>query len=84
MGSEQIAVRLPEQLLAELDDIIRRGVYDSRAAAVRAGLEAIMHLEAQRQIDRTIVDGYTRLPPTEADTSAALASLRAAILDEPW
>jgi hypothetical protein len=42
------------------------------------------HSKAQRQIDRAIVAGYTRQPPTEAETTAAVASLRAAILDEPW
>jgi hypothetical protein len=43
-----------------------------------------MHLKIQRQIDRVIVTGYTLQPPTEAETTAAVASLRAAILDEPW
>ena len=55
-----------------------------RAAAVRAGIEAIMKLERQRRTDRAVVDGYKRHPPTETEEHAALASLREAILDEPW
>ena len=82
MATEQIAVRLPKPLLSDLDDLVKTGVYESRAAAVRAGIEAIMKLEHQRQTDRAVVDGYTRQPPIEGH--AALAALREAILDEPW
>ena len=84
MVTEQIAVRLPERLLSDLDDLVTSGVYESRAAAVRAGIEAVTRLERQRQTDRIVVDGYTRHPPTESEEQAALASLREAILDEPW
>jgi Arc/MetJ-type ribon-helix-helix transcriptional regulator len=84
VATEQIAVRLPEELLAALDDLIARGVYESRAAATRAGIEAVLELDRRRLTDRAIVDGYHRVPPTEADRKAALASLRAAILEEPW
>lgn len=84
MATSQIAVRLPESLLSDLDELVRSGAYESRAAAVRAGIEAIMKLELQRRTDRAVIDGYTRHPPTETEHQAALASLREAILDEPW
>ncbi len=84
MATEQIAVRLPEPLLADLDELVKSGAYESRAAAVRAGIEAITKLENQRRTDRAVVDGYKRHPPTETEEHAALASLREAILDEPW
>jgi len=84
MATEQIAVRLPEPLLADLDQLVKSGAYESRAAAVRAGIEAIMKLELQRRTDRAVVDGYTRHPLTETENQAALASLREAILDVPW
>lgn len=84
MVTEQIAVRLPQPLLSELDDLVTSGAYESRAAAVRAGIEVITQLERQRQTDRAIVDGYTRQPPTDTEQHAARASLREAILDEPW
>ncbi len=84
MATEQIAVRIPIPLLAELDDLVANGAYESRAAAVRAGIEAIMALERQRQIDQIIIDGYTRVPPEQHEDAAALASLREAILEEPW
>jgi Arc/MetJ-type ribon-helix-helix transcriptional regulator len=84
MTSRQIAVRIPEDLLTRLDELVRSGAYESRAAAVRAGLEAIARLDERRSIDRSIVDGYRRDPPTSAEDAAALESLREAIQEEPW
>ena len=84
MATEQIAVRLPEELLAEVDELVAQGVYDSRAAAVRAGLEAVAESERRRQIDRAVIAGYRRIPPYEVEHESAVASLRDAILDEPW
>ena len=84
MATEQIAVRLPEELLVELDDLVRKGVYESRAAAVRAGIETLMELERRRRTDRAVVEGYRRVPPTTAEREAAIASLREAIAEEPW
>jgi Arc/MetJ-type ribon-helix-helix transcriptional regulator len=84
MATEQIAVRLPEELLAEVDELVAQGVYDSRAAAVRAGLEAVAESERRRRIDRAVIAGYQRIPAGEAEHESAVASLRDAILDEPW
>jgi Arc/MetJ-type ribon-helix-helix transcriptional regulator len=84
MPTEQIAVRLPETLLHELDELVGRGVYESRAAAVRAGVEAITALERHRRIDQAIIEGYRSLPPTAPEDLASFASLRDAIAEEPW
>ncbi len=84
MSTEQIAIRLPEELLGELDALVARGIYTSRAAAVRAGVEAITALERRQQTDRAIVAGYRRTPPTSAEHDAATASLRDAIAEESW
>ncbi len=84
MATEQIAVRLPKELLARLDELVRRGVYRNRAAAVRAAVETITELERQRAIDEAIRDGYARIPPTPAEDASAIASLREAIAEEPW
>jgi len=84
MATEQIAVRLPEELLAEIDELVSRGLYESRAAAVRAGIEAVAEAERRRQTDRAVIDGYRRIPTRAAEREAAIASLREAILEEPW
>lgn len=82
--TEQIAVRLPHELLADLDALVARGIYPSRAAAVRAGVEAIAEVDRRRTTDRAIVDGYRRVPPEGSEIDAAVASLRDAISEEPW
>lgn len=82
--TEQIAVRLSEDLLGDLDQLVAMGIYESRAAAVRAGVEAITAEQRRRQIDTAIVDGYRRRPPTAAEGEATVASLRDAIAEEPW
>jgi Arc/MetJ-type ribon-helix-helix transcriptional regulator len=84
VASEQIAVRLDANQLGALDDLVRRGVYESRAAAVRAGVTAVLEAERRRQLDAAVVDGYRRTPPTDAEHAAAIASLRDAIAEEPW
>lgn len=84
MATEQIAVRLPPKLLAGLDDLVKRGVYESRASAVRAGVEAIMERERRRQIDGDVIEGYRRMPMKKAERDTAIASLRDAIAEEPW
>lgn len=84
MATEQIAVRLPEELLNRLDDLVANGVYGSRAAAVRAGIEVITDLERRRRTDQAVIDGYRRVPLSAAEQDAAAASLREAIAEEPW
>jgi Arc/MetJ-type ribon-helix-helix transcriptional regulator len=84
MATEQIAVRLPGELLSELDALVASGVYESRAAAVRAGVEAIVALDRRQQTDQAILAGYRRTPPKAAEHEAAIASLRDAIAEEPW
>lgn len=84
VATEQIAVRIPSEQLEILDDLVARGVYATRAAAVRAGIGALAELDRRRRDDLSIVAGYQRTPPTSAETSAAVASLHDAIAEEPW
>ncbi len=84
MKTEQIAVRLPVELLAALDDMVQQGAYANRAAAVRAGVRALTESERRRRVDESLIEGYTRMPPTPAEEAGAFASLRQAIVEEPW
>lgn len=84
MASEQIAVRLPDTLLRELDELVASGTYASRAAAVRAGVEAVTTAQRRYRIDQAIVEGYGQLPQTAAEAAAAIASTVEAIGEEPW
>ena len=73
LTTEQIAVQLPRVLL---DALVTGGIYESRAAAVRAGVEAITALERRQQTDRAIVAGYRHTPPTSREHDSAIASRR--------
>ncbi len=84
MATEQIAVRLSAGQLADLDELVASGAYESRTAAVRAGIEAIAAAERRRTVDAAIAAGYRRLPPGAAEEITAIASLRDAIAQEPW
>ncbi len=84
VATHQIAVRLPSDLLVELDRLVATGSYENRAAAVRAGIAAIVAGERRRTIDEQIVAGYLRQPSTLAESEAAIASLREAIVEERW
>ena len=82
--SRQVPVRLPASVLVDLDALVTGGAYRSRTAAIRAGIEAIIAIEREREIDAAIVDGYLRCPPRPDDDQDATAALRAAIEEEPW
>jgi Arc/MetJ-type ribon-helix-helix transcriptional regulator len=84
MATEQIAVRLSRERLVLLDELVARGVYESRAAAVRAGIDVVVELDRRRAADAAIAEAYRAVPPTEAERAAAVASLREAIAEEPW
>jgi Arc/MetJ-type ribon-helix-helix transcriptional regulator len=63
--SPQIAVRLPAALLAQIDQLVEGGRFETRAEAVRAGIEQLVDEEHRRQVGQAIVEGYTRLPQSE-------------------
>ncbi|MCP3973287.1 MAG: hypothetical protein GY720_02200 [bacterium] len=84
MPSEQIAVRLDSEMLARLDGLVGRGEFDSRAAAVRRGLEIVLRLAKERRIDAAMVAGYTRIPPTVWEDTHALVATIDSIEDEQW
>jgi Arc/MetJ-type ribon-helix-helix transcriptional regulator len=72
MNTTQIAVRLPDELLARLDELIERGEAESRAAAVRAALDHLVAASESRLVGRRIAAGYARHPVGEPDDWGAL------------
>jgi Arc/MetJ-type ribon-helix-helix transcriptional regulator len=84
MQSVQIAVRIPEDVIDQLDALVDSGRYESRAAAVRAGIETLVETEERARIDREMVEGYRRKPHTEDEVRAGWENLRRSIEEEPW
>jgi Arc/MetJ-type ribon-helix-helix transcriptional regulator len=82
--SKMITLRITEERLAQLDQLVASGEYRSRAAALTTALDRLLAEERERAIDSAIVDGYTRIPPTaDEDASARAAGIRS-LRDESW
>ena len=91
--SPQIAVRVSPELAAELDALVSGGVFETKADAIRAAIEALVDVDRRRRVGEAIVQGYRRTPPgddpaLEAASDRALhetlADLAADEGDRPW
>jgi metal-responsive CopG/Arc/MetJ family transcriptional regulator len=78
----QTLVQLNDSLVAMLDERAAR-LGTSRSHLIREAIEAYLHDEREAEIDRAIVEGYTRIPPKQHDPWVD-ASARRSISDEPW
>ncbi len=75
-------VQLSDELLAALDQrAAAAGV--SRSRLIREALERQLATDLTAEIDRRIVDGYRRIPPSKLDAFADRAA-RELISEEPW
>lgn len=63
--SPQIAVRLSEPLLERIDALVTSGRYETRAEAIRAGIEELLERQRRMEIGAAIADGYIRAPQAE-------------------
>jgi metal-responsive CopG/Arc/MetJ family transcriptional regulator len=65
--STQLAIRLPDELIKDLDWVVIRLKYDSRTEAMRDALIKLIDQERRRQIDEQYIEAYTRMPQTEEE-----------------
>jgi predicted DNA-binding protein len=73
-------VQLSDELLERLDSYrAREG--RSRSEVVREAIERYLAADREAEIDRLIVDAYTRQPPEDLWTEQAARQMIAA---EPW
>jgi Arc/MetJ-type ribon-helix-helix transcriptional regulator len=82
--SEQIAIRIPEALAAELEGLVTSGRFATKAEAVRSALEALVDAERRAEVGRRIADGYRRVPQDDDDVAAATEAAIRSIHEEPW
>jgi Arc/MetJ-type ribon-helix-helix transcriptional regulator len=80
----QIAVRLPDELVNELDRMVEGGRFGSRTDAVRIALERLVDETREVELDEAIVAGYLRVPDDGEFTAMAEAAARAMVQEEPW
>lgn len=63
--SEQIAIRIPERQLQRLDELVERGRFASRAAAVRRSIELLLLAEREAEIAAEYRRAYGEHPQEE-------------------
>ena len=80
----QIAVRLDDELVAQVDHLVRSGVVDSRSQAVRDGLRALVDQRRRGAVGEAIVEGYRRHPQTDDEIAWSDEATAAMIAEEPW
>ena len=80
MARTQTLVQLSDELLDRLDSYrAREG--RSRSEVVREAIERYLEADREAEIDRLIVDAYTRQPPEDLWGDQAARQMIAA---EPW
>jgi Arc/MetJ-type ribon-helix-helix transcriptional regulator len=82
--SEQIAVRIPDELAESLDDLVSEGRFETKAEAIRAALQTLVDQERRRKVGELIADGYRRIPQGEDELEAARRAAIRSIEEEPW
>ena len=79
-----ISVRVPDDRVSAIDELVASGSHRSRAALILDALDRLVAELERERIDREIVEGYTRIPQTEEELEWADAAGRRSIADEPW
>lgn len=80
----QLVTRVPDDLVAAIDELVREGVFASRSDAVRAGISDFIDRRRRVAVGEAIADGYRRIPPTDDESSWPDAASAAMIAEEPW
>ena len=82
--SEQIAVRMPDELNAAVEALVASGRFPTKADAVRSAVETLVESERRRELGGRIADGYRRVPQDDDGVDAARAAAIRSIHEEPW
>lgn len=82
--SEQIAVRIPDELAGWLEELVAGGRFETKADAIRTALETLVDAERRRRVGELIADGYRRIPQDDDEVAAASRGAIRSIHEEPW
>lgn len=80
----QIAVKLPDELIDEIDRLVEQGAFPSRSQAVRTGLDTLVSAHRRRETDRRYREAVARYPESPEELAEARRLAVDAIHDEPW
>lgn len=80
----QLVVRIPAELLGQIDEAVGAEGFDSRSEVARAALFEFFDRRRREAIGRAIVEGYERIPETDEELAWAERAAREMIREEPW
>jgi Arc/MetJ-type ribon-helix-helix transcriptional regulator len=80
----QFVTRIDDRMARDIDALVAEGVVASRSEAVRRGLEDLIDRHRRARTGGAIIDGYRRIPQTDAEIGWADEATRRMIRDEPW
>jgi Arc/MetJ-type ribon-helix-helix transcriptional regulator len=80
----QIVIRVSNDLVAAIDELIDSGEYATRSDVVRVAIERLSDRHRRDEIGRQIIEGYRRIPETEAEIARAEENARRLVEEEPW
>jgi len=82
--SKMLTVRTPDDRVARIDALVAAGAYESRSSFIVAAIDRLVAEIEREEVDRAIVDGYTRIPPTAEEIAWAEHATIESIREEPW
>lgn len=82
--TQQLALRIPNELAHQLDELVATGRFATRTDAVRSAIASLVERERRRAVGEAVVAGYRRIPETAEELATAEQNLRRLITEEPW
>ena len=79
-----VTLRLPEERVTRIDELVQAESYESRASFIVDAINRLIDELEEREIDRRIIEGYTRFPQTEEEQRWARLAALDSIREEPW
>jgi Arc/MetJ-type ribon-helix-helix transcriptional regulator len=75
---------MSEERVDSIDALVASGAYPSRAGFIVAAIDRLFDALEREAVDRAIVEGYRRIPPTGTEARWAEVSSRESVATEPW
>jgi Arc/MetJ-type ribon-helix-helix transcriptional regulator len=80
----QLVTRIDDQLLDDIDELVRDGVAANRSEVVRLGLEQLVDRYRRHRVGLAIVAAYERQPQTVVELAGLDQATRRLVEEEPW
>lgn len=79
-----VPTRFTDAELALIDELVTRGIGDSRSAVIRRGVHHLAEAVHRAQIGAAIAQSYREEPQSPEDDALALSNAIAMTEAEPW